>query len=166
MKIASFLIGLLSVILIGSVFAQDSKISKEMMEQNCKTWSAAYNANDAATIESLFTDDATYVTDSQIIHGKAALKEFFDKLFSVVHFSNDLSTLDTDSPQPMKGNPDEIWAVGKWSNTIQVTGQPGPANFNGYWCSIVELVDGKLLDKMQIWNQTPAPAVSPSPTAK
>jgi ketosteroid isomerase-like protein len=166
MKIASLLLGLISISVAGQVLGQDSKITKEMMDQNCKTWSAAYNANDAATIESLFTDDATLVTDSQIIHGKAALKEFFDKLFSVVHFSNDLSTLDIDSPHPIKGNPEEIWAVGKWSNTIQVSGQPGPANSSGYWSSIVELVDGKLLDKMQIWNLTPAPAAPPSPTAQ
>jgi uncharacterized protein (TIGR02246 family) len=92
------LLGLIFISPAGQALAQDTKIAKEMMEQNCKTWSAAYNTNDATTIESLFTEDATYVTDSQIIHGKAALKEFFDKLFSVVHFSNDLSTLDIDSP--------------------------------------------------------------------
>jgi ketosteroid isomerase-like protein len=168
MKLASFL-GLISISLAGQVLAQESKITKEMMEQNCKTWSAAYNANDAAKIESFLTPDATFVTNSEVIHGTAALKENFDKMFSVVKFSNAVSTLDEGSPHPMKGNPNEIWAVGKWSNTIEITGQPGSVNESGYWASIVELVDGKLLDKMQIWNITPAPAApatSPSPTAK
>ena len=84
-------------------------------------------------------------------------------LFQKVHLSNNLSKADQNSPHIIGTAGNEVWRNAEWSSTLQ--GQNGgPIQLKGYWAGI-EVREGDAWKKrMLIWNITPAPAATPSPT--
>jgi hypothetical protein len=75
--------------------------------------------------------------------------------------SNNLVTVDEDSPHIIGTDGKQMWATGGWSATIQ--GQNfGPTQIKGYWSVIREGDVWKI--RMLTSNVTPAPAATPSAT--
>jgi hypothetical protein len=56
-----------------------------------------------------------------------------------------------------------MWWNGEWTTTIKGENF-GPVETKGYWTSIVVGEGSDWKGRMQIFNVTPAPAVTPSPT--
>jgi ketosteroid isomerase-like protein len=117
-------------------------------------------------LAALYTEDAILVNDTGPIYGRKAIEKHCADLFKQVHFSNFSGDVGTKYSAHLKATATgdtEIWRNGEWSLTWQVNGgDPAPAK--GYWSAIEVLEDGILKDKMQIWNETPATAATPSPT--
>jgi ketosteroid isomerase-like protein len=140
----------------------DPQIRQELLELGRK-YADAFNNNDAAALAALYTEDAVEVTDTGPIYGREALEKHFADVFKQFHFSNHIDTWDKDSPHIIDTAGNETWDNGEWSQTILgKTG--GPIQLKGYWSSIeVREGDARKI-RMTIWNVTPAPAATPSPT--
>jgi len=82
-------------------------------------------------------------------------------VFKQVQLSNNLAPVDDDSPHIIGTAGNEMWATGKYSLTVK--GQNfGPKAEKGYWVVIREGDGWKI--RMLAYNETPAPAATPSPT--
>jgi uncharacterized protein (TIGR02246 family) len=137
---------------------------REVAETLTKKFNEAWDNNDAATLAALFTKDAVLVTDTGPIYGRDAIEKIYAGLFKQVHFSNHIGKPDQYAPHIIGTTGNEMWWNGEWTTTLQV--QSGaPVQASGYWTSIVVREDGDWKDRMQIFNVTPAPAATPSPTA-
>ena len=128
-----------------------------------KNFEEAWNNNDASTPAALFTEDAVLVTDLGAIYGREAIKTYYTNLFQNVHFSNNVTTYDPNSPHLTGTDGKEMWENGAWSMTSQVKGGK-PVHGNGYHASVAVLEGGTLKKRMFVMNVTPAPAATPSPT--
>jgi len=146
-------------------FAQQTDTPDPQLRQEIvaltKKFDDAMNNNDAAARAALYTEDAVEVTDQGPIFGREAIEKHYADLLQKVHFSNHVLTDDQDSPHIIGAAGKEVWETGGWSCTIQ--GQNfGPKQIKGYRSVIREGDDLKI--RMLIWNITPAPAATPSPT--
>jgi hypothetical protein len=84
-------------------------------------------------------------------------------VFKQVQLSDNLAPVDDDSPYAIGSAGKEMWATGKWSASVK--GQNfGPVAAYGYWSVIREGDDWKI--RMLTFNNTPAPAPSPTATPK
>ena len=138
----------------------DSKTAEEIRAFT-REYDERYNENDAVAIAALFTEDAVEVTDQGPVFGRQAIEKQYADLLQKVHFSNHVLTDDQDSPHIIGTAGNEVWETGGWSCTIQ--GKDfGPKELQGYRSVIREGDDLKI--RMLIWNITPAPAATPSPT--
>ena len=121
----------------------------------------AMNKNDAAVAAALFTEDAVYLTDRGPIKGREAIEKMYADLFQKLHFSDNVITVDQDSPRIIGTDGKEMWATGGCSSTIQVQNSD-PVQIKGYWSVIRGGDDLKI--RMLSPYVTPADA-KPSPTA-
>jgi hypothetical protein len=81
-------------------------------------------------------------------------------VFKQIHLSNNVAPVDEDSPH-ITTDGKQMWATGSWTATVK--GQNfGPVDAKGYWSVIREGDDWNI--RMLTFNQTPAPAATPSPT--
>jgi hypothetical protein len=75
------------------------------------------NNNDAAARAALYTEDAVMVTDPVPIYSRNAVEKWFANLFQKVHISDQLITIDQDSPHSirlaMRCGPPELNAVSR-----------------------------------------------------
>jgi uncharacterized protein (TIGR02246 family) len=121
----------------------------------------AQNSNDAAAVAALYTEDAVWVTPQGTIVGREAIEKQYAEYFKFGRHSNHRTTFDPASSQ-ITGTTDTITLSGGWSVTVEVQGKP--QEFKGYWLSIYT----RGSDGWKIWksafNETPAPAATPSPT--
>ena len=102
------------------------------------------------------------MTQDGPVNGRQAIEKCYADHFQQVHFSNNLITVDEDSPHIIGTAGNEMWATGGWSATLK--GQNfGPTQIKGYWSVIREGDDWKI--RMLTTNVTPAPATTPSATA-
>jgi ketosteroid isomerase-like protein len=129
-----------------------------------KKYDEAFDNNDGSALAALFTEDAVLVTNIGTIKGREAIEEMYKDLFKQVHFSNQLTAIDQDSPRAIGTAGNEIWGIGVWSNTIQ-SKDCSPEDERGSWGSITVFEDGIWKNRMQILNITSAPAETPSPPA-
>jgi ketosteroid isomerase-like protein len=143
--------------------AADPQI-RQQIDALTKKWIDAIDNNDAAALAALFTEDAVMVTDTAgPIYGREAIQKVWTDLFKQFHVSNHFSKDDQYSPHIIGTAGNEVWRNAEWSETLQ--GQNGgPIQLKGYWAGI-EVREGDAWKKrMLIWNITPAPAATPSPT--
>jgi hypothetical protein len=63
-----------------------------------KNFEEAWNNNDASALALLFTEDAVLVNNSGPVNGREAIKKYYTDLFQNVHFSNNVTTYDPNSP--------------------------------------------------------------------
>jgi len=135
---------------------------REKLIAAIKKHTDALDKNDAAAVAALFTEDGVYVTATGPINGRGAIEKYHADLFKQIHLSNNLVTVDADSPHIIGTVGKQMWATGAWSATVQ--GQNfGPTQVKGYWTVIREGDDWKI--RNLTFNTTPAPAATPSPTA-
>ena len=113
----------------------------------------AFNKNDAAAAAACFTDDAVLVTDRGPINGREAIEKWYADLFKNVSFSDQIITIDPDSPHIFGTDGKVIWATGAWSSTIKGENF-GPTPIKGYWSVVREGDDLKI--RMLCSNITPA----------
>ena len=142
--------------------APDPQLRQKLLEM-AKNFEEAFNNNDASALAALFTEDAVLVTDAGPVYGREAIKKYYTDLFQNVHFSNNVTTYDPNSPHPIGTDGKEMWENGAWSMTWQVKGSD-PVHGKGYHASVAVLEGGALKKRMLVTNVTPAPVATPSPT--
>jgi uncharacterized protein (TIGR02246 family) len=147
------------------IFAQQTNTPDPQLREKLiaaiKKHTDALDKNDAAAVAACFTEDGVYVTATGPVNGREAIEKYHADLFKQVHLSDNLVTVDADSPHIMGMAGNEMWATGAWSATVK--GQNfGPVEAKGYWSVIREGDDCKI--RMLAFNTTPAPAPTPSPT--
>jgi ketosteroid isomerase-like protein len=134
---------------------------REMLANRIKAHTDALDKNDAAAVAANFTEDAVNVEQEGPTFGRNAIEKLWADRFQKVHFSNNLVTVDEDSPH-ITTDGKLMWATGAWSATIK--GEDfGPTQIKGYWSVVRQGDDWKI--RMLCSNVTPAPAAKPSPTA-
>lgn len=134
------------------IFAQTNKPDPQLREKLVaviKNFTDAVNNNDAAAVAPLFTEDAVLVPPEGPINGRQAIEKWFADLFQRVHVSDNLVTVDQDSPHIIGTAGNAIWANGAWSATLKVQNL-GSLQAKGFWTVIREGDDLKI--KMLTWN--------------
>ena len=140
--------------------APDPQLRQKLVDVIAKH-ADAINKNDAAAAAACFTPDAVYVTDRGPVNGGEAIEKWYADLFKKVQFTYYAFTIDQDSPHVIGTAGNEIWATGRWSSTIKGENF-GPRQITGCWSVIRVGDDWKI--RMLAYNETPAPAATPSPT--
>src|SRR5258708_27324482 len=133
---------------------------RERLITRIKAHTDALDKNDAAAVAANFTEDAVNVEQDGPTFGREAIEKLWADRFQKVHFSNNLVTVDEDSPHIIGTDGKQMWATGGWSATIQGPNLD-PTQIKGYWSVIREGDDWKI--RMLTSNVTPAPAATTSP---
>ena len=120
-----------------------------------KAHTDALDKNNAAAVAANFTEDAVNVEQDGPTFGREAIEKLWADRFQKVHFSNNLVTVDEDSPHIIGTDGKQMWATGGWSATIKGENF-GPTQIKGYWSVIREGDDWKI--RNLTFNVTPAPA--------
>src|SRR4029077_1495979 len=95
----------------------------------------AFKKGDAAARAALFTEDAILLGPSGPIKERQAIEKYYTDLFQKVHFIENVTKYDNDSPHVIGTSGNDVWESGEWSCTVQ--DQSGvPKQLNGYWCSV------------------------------
>ena len=89
----------------------DPQLRQKLLEL-AKKFEEAWNNNDASTLAALFTEDAVLVTDLGAIYGRETIKTYYTNLFQNVHFSNNVTTYDPNSPHLTGTDGKEMWENG------------------------------------------------------
>ena len=128
-----------------------------------KALTDALDKNDAAAMAACFTEDASLMTHYGRLSGREAIEQWYAELFKEVQSSNNLITVDEDSPHTLGTAGNELWGTGNWSQTVK--GKNGSTEVKGSWSAIQirEGDDWKI--RMLTTNVTSAPAATSSPTA-
>jgi uncharacterized protein (TIGR02246 family) len=128
---------------------------REKLIAAIKKHTDALDKNDAAAVAACFTEDGVYVTATGSVNGLEAIEKYHADLFKQVQLSNNLVTVDADSPHTIGTDGKQMWATGAWSATFK--GQNfGPTQVKGYWTVIREGDDWKI--RNLTFNTTPASA--------
>ena len=140
----------------------DPQLREALIAYNKKE-DEAWNNNDAVALASLYTEDAVLVEDKGPIYGRKAIEKHYADVFKQVHFSNHIATADQYSPHIIGSAGNEAWTSGEWTTTLK--GQNfGPVDAKGNWVEIYRREGDDWKIRLDIWNVTPAPAATPSPT--
>jgi len=145
---------------------QKDKVDPQIIEQLkafSKNTDEAFNNGDAAALAALYTEDAVLVTDTGPIYGREAIQKHWADVFQKIHFSNHLDKADQNSPHNIGTAGNEAWSNGEW--TVTLKGQNfGPVEHKGYWLEIYRREGDTWKKRLDMYNVTPAPAATPSPT--
>jgi uncharacterized protein (TIGR02246 family) len=129
--------------------------SRERLIALIKKHTDALDSNDAAAVAAVFTEDAVNVEQDGPTFGREAIQKLWAERFQRVHFTNNVVTVDEDSPHIISTDGKQMWATGAWSATIQGKDW-GPKDIKGYWTVIREGDDWKIRNLTN--NVTPEPA--------
>ena len=119
----------------------------------------ALDKNDAVAMAGCFTEDATLLNQYERFSGRQAIEQWYAEVFKKVQSSNNLITVDADSPYFLGtyvGN--ELLGTGTWSQTIN-----GLTEVKGSWSAIVIREGDRWKIRMLTTTATLAPAAIPSP---
>ena len=136
---------------------------RERLISRFKALTDALDKNDAAAVAANFTENGILVTSYGQFWGRQAIEHWYAELFKDVQSSNNLVTVDEDSPYTPCTAGNELWATGKWSQTLK--GPNGFTEVKGYWSAIAILEGEDWNIQMLCPNVTSAPAATPSATA-
>jgi uncharacterized protein (TIGR02246 family) len=136
---------------------------RERVVSRFKALTDALDKNDAAAMAACFTEDAALITHYGRLGGRQAIEQWYAELFKEVQSSNNLITVDEDSPHALGTAGNELWATGKWSQTLK--GQTGSTEVKGTWSAIDNREGDDWKIQMLTTNVTSAPAATPSPRA-
>ena len=138
---------------------------RELFISTFQTLAGALNKNDAAAVAECFTQDAFLLTRYGRFSGRQAIEHYYAEVFKEVQSSNNLISIDEDSPHTLGMAGDELLGTGTWSQTIK--GQHGSTQVKGSWSAINirEGDDWKI--RMLTTNVTsaPAPIALPAPSS-
>jgi uncharacterized protein (TIGR02246 family) len=134
--------------------APDPQLRQKLVDAIAKH-ADALNKNDAAAAAACYTQDAVFVTDRGPVNGREAIEKWYADFFKYVQWSDNVITIDQDSPHVLGTAGNEIWATGGWSLTYKFKGENfGPIQTKGYWSVIRVGDDWKI--RMLTSNNTPA----------
>jgi ketosteroid isomerase-like protein len=135
---------------------------RELFISTFQTLAGALNKNDAAAVAGCFTEDASLLTQYGRFSGRQAIEHWYAEVFKQVQSSNNLISIDEDSPHTLGKAGGELLGTGTWSQTIK--GQNGSTEVKGSWSAIAirEGDDWKI--RMLTTNVTSAPAPIALPT--
>jgi ketosteroid isomerase-like protein len=136
---------------------------RERLISRFKALSDAFDKNDAAALAAKFTENAILVTLDGEVRGRQTIEHWYAELFKEVQTSNNLLTVDEDSPHTLGTAGNELLATGKWSQTLK--GQNASMEVKGYWAAVAILEGDDWNIRMLCSNVTAAPAAKRSPTA-
>ena len=103
------------------------------------------------------------VTPYGPVSGRQDIAYWYVDMTKDVQSSNNLFTVDEDSPHTLCAADHELWATGKWSQTLK--GQNGSIEVKGYW-SAIDILEGEDWKfRMLCYNLASAPTPTASPTA-
>jgi uncharacterized protein (TIGR02246 family) len=140
-------------------FAQQTNAPDPQLRQKLvdaiKKHTDALDKNDATAVAANFTEDAVSVEQDGPTFGREAIQKLWADRFEKVHFTNNVVTVDEDSPHVLGPDGKQMWATGSWSATIQGKDW-GPKDIKGYWTVIREGDDWKIRNLTS--NVTPEPA--------
>jgi uncharacterized protein (TIGR02246 family) len=125
----------------------------------------AFKKGDAAARAALFTEDAILLGPKGPIKGRQAIENYYTDLFQKVHFIENVTKYDNDSPHVIGTSGNDVWESGEWSCIVQ--DQNGESKqLKGYWCS-VKVREGDTW-KIRLSTNIPAAvaAATPSTTPK
>jgi uncharacterized protein (TIGR02246 family) len=128
---------------------------RERLISRIKAHTDALDKNDAAAVAANFTEDAVSVEQDGTSFGREAIQKVWADRFQKVHFSNNVATVDEDSPHVIGTDGKQMWATGAWSATIKGENW-GPTEIKGFWSVIREGPDWNI--RMLTSNVTPTPA--------
>ena len=136
---------------------------RERVISRFKAFTDALAKKDAAAVAANFTKDATLVTPYGPVWGRQDIAYWYVDMTKDVQSSNNLFTVDEDSPHTLCTAGNELWATGTWSQTL--IGQNRSTEVKGYW-SAVGIREGDDWNiRMLCFNVASAPAATASPTA-
>ena len=136
---------------------------RERVISRFKAFTDALAKKDAAAVAANFTKDAILVTPYGPVSGRQDIAYWYVDLIKDVQSSNNVFTVNEDSPHSLCSAGNELWATGKWNQTLK--GQNGSIEVNGYW-SAIDILDGDDWKfRMLCYNLTLVPNGKPSPTA-
>src|SRR5215471_10121379 len=158
----------LAISFVVPAFAQQKDTAdpqiKEQLKALSKKTDEAFNNGDAAALAPLYTEDAVLVNDTGPIYGREAIVKHWADVFKQVQFSNHLDKRDQNSPHIIGTAGNEAWSNGEWSTTLK--GEKfGPVDAKGNWIEIYRREGDTWKKRLDMWNVTPAPAATSSPTA-
>jgi ketosteroid isomerase-like protein len=149
----------LAITLTLPAFAQQTKTPDPQLREKLiaaiKKHTDALDKNDAVAVAANFTEDAVVVEQDGPAFGRAAIEKLWTDRFKDVQFSNNVVTVDKDSPHIIGTDGKQMWATGAWSATLKGKDW-GPKDIKGYWTVIREGDDWKILNLTS--NVTPEPA--------
>ena len=120
-----------------------------------KAHTDALDKNDAAAVAANFTEEAVSVEQDGTNFGREAIQKVWADRILKVHFSNNVATVDEDSPHVIGTDGKLMWATGAWSATIKGDNW-GPTEIKGFWLVIREGPDWNI--RMLTSNVTPTSA--------
>jgi hypothetical protein len=136
---------------------------RERFISRLKALSDAFDKNDAAAVAANFTGNAILLTWLGELWGRQAIEHSYADLFKEVQASNNLVTVNEDSPHTLGTASNELWATGKWSQTLK--GHNASMERKGYWSAVAILEGDDWKIRMLTTNDTSAPAATASPAA-
>jgi uncharacterized protein (TIGR02246 family) len=116
---------------------------------------AAYNKHDAATVASVFTDDAVSVTPGGVLNGR----ESIEKRYAALMASQNWRDYEEGIDEAHLIGTDAGWAIGHW--TVTATGPTGEVRRQGLWSAVYMLDHAAWkarMDTVTILLPPPAPA--------
>src|SRR5262249_19248553 len=124
-----------------------SEQDRQQLDALATKYADAENKNDAAAVAALFTEDGKFVTPAGILSGREAIEKTYEGIFKSGSTSDMvIKSLD------LHGAGNMAWAVGQWSNN---TGR-------GNWGAVDQRDGNTWKIRMLTYNETPAPAPTPS----
>jgi len=118
-----------------------------------KRFDDAYISGNAAALTALYTEDAVLVNDSGPLYDREAIQKAYEEMFKAVRFISHVSMLDWGSPHMIGTSGNEMWATGKWTQTIK--GQNfGPLDETGYWTNIFTREGDTWKVRVSTWNRS------------
>jgi hypothetical protein len=137
---------------------------RERLISRFKALSDAFDKNDAAAVAANFTGNAILLTSFGEVWGRQAIEHLYADLFKEVQASNNLVTVDEDSPHALGAASNGLWATGKWGQTLK--GQNASMERKGYWSAVAILEgDDWNIRMLCVSFTTRASAATASPTA-
>ena len=136
---------------------------RERVISRFKAFTDALAKKDAAAVAANFTKDATLVTPYGPVWGRQDIAYWYVDMTKDVQSSNNLFTVDEDSPHALGTAGNELWATGKWSQTLK--GHKGSTEVKGYWSAIAALEGDDCNIRMLSLNVISVPSPTALPTA-
>src|SRR5260370_2216326 len=87
---------------------------RERLITRIKAHTDALDKNDAAAVAANFTEDAVNLEQDGPTFGREPIAKLWADRFQKVHFSNNLVTVDQESPHIISTDGKQIWATAPW----------------------------------------------------
>jgi ketosteroid isomerase-like protein len=116
--------------------AVDPQIVQELHAIGKKS-DEAFLKGDAASVATLYTEDAVLVNDIGPVYGRHAIEKYYADQFQEVRYFRHDTKYDPTSPHPIGTDGNVVWENGEWSGTFFLQGEDcGPHQVRGYFASI------------------------------